>query len=198
MTDVAAIQIAGLEARAAADCGAREVAKWHQVYVESAAMRVPVLDLAFAWLAHNTNAVSGRIALVHNDLRIGNLIVEDGRIAAIVDWETAQLTDPAADLAKFNLAPFRGRAGLASGLVEFEVFLRAYEVASGWRPEQRTLDFWTTLEIAKNAVGAIRGLHYFATGQSSDIRYANLGFQVHHSLRWLVEDYEQGVWGRPS
>ena len=140
--------------------------------------------------------MSGRVALVHNDLRIGNVVVNNGRVAAVLDWETAEFTDPSADLAKFNLPTFRGRSSLASGLVRWERFLDAYEAAIGWRPGQRALDFWTVLEIVKATVGALRGVHYFESGQTDDIRYANMGWQAHHSTKWLVELYENGTWGR--
>jgi aminoglycoside phosphotransferase (APT) family kinase protein len=176
--------------------GAIEVATWRDAYLELTAVRLPILDLVFAWLEHRADAVSGRLALVHNDLRVGNFIVRDGRVAAILDWETAEFTDPAADLAKFNLPTFRGRSTLASGLVEWEEFLAAYEAVSGWRPSQAALDFWTVLEIAKTAVGCLRGAHFFDSGVSDDVRYANMAFQTHHSFRWLVDLYEDGVWGR--
>lgn len=175
--------------------GASEAAKWQRIYQDCTSIRVPVLDLVFAWLQHRANQVSGRIALVHNDLRIGNVIVRDGKVAAVLDWETAEFTDPVADLAKFNLLTFRGRSKLASGLIEWDAFLDAYEAQSGWRPSELSLEYWTVLEIAKTVVGALRGVHFFESGKTEDIRYANMGFQTHHSIKWLVELFETGQWG---
>lgn len=176
--------------------GLLEARKWQDVYHHCAAVPVPIIDLAFSWLLHRCDAVSGRVALVHNDLRIGNVVIHEGRVAAILDWETAQFSDPAADLAKFNLPTFRGRSALASGLIDWEAFLAAYEAQTGWRPSRQTLEYWTVLEIVKAAVGGLRGRHYFDLGQTSDIRYANMGWQVHHAARWLVELFESGAWGR--
>jgi aminoglycoside phosphotransferase (APT) family kinase protein len=178
--------------------GADETAKWRASYEEVTRLRLPLLDLAFAWLAHSAGAVSGRVSLVHNDLRVGNVIVSEGRVAAVLDWETAEYTDPVADLAKFNLPTFRGRSSLASGLVEWDEFLAAYEAVSGWRPTEAALDYWTVLEITKAAVGCLRGLHYVDAGLSTDIRYATMGNQIHHFLKWLIELYENGTWGRAS
>jgi aminoglycoside phosphotransferase (APT) family kinase protein len=176
--------------------GRDEILKWREIYLGCAAMRIPIIDLAFAWLEHSADAVSGRVALVHNDLRVGNVVVNEGRVAAVLDWETADFLDPSADLAKFNLPTFRGRSDLASGLVAWEEFLSVYEAGCGWRPEPRSLNFWTVLELVKAAVGALRGVHYFESGQTDDIRYANMEWHVQHSFRWLVSLYDSGKWGR--
>jgi aminoglycoside phosphotransferase (APT) family kinase protein len=195
--DIRELTIRGMaEAPDGAATGTTEVEKWYRIYLESMSTRLPVLDLAFSWLLHRADSVSGRVALVHNDLRVGNVIVKDGRVAAVLDWETAEFTDPAADLAKFNLPTFRGRSSLASGLVEWDAFLDAYEAQTGWRPHQQSLAYWTVVEIAKTIVGALRGVHFFDCGRTEDIRYANMGFQINHSVKWLVELFENGQWGR--
>jgi aminoglycoside phosphotransferase (APT) family kinase protein len=175
---------------------AAEVERWRAAYLECAPVRDPLLDLAFAWLAYRADRVSGRTALVHNDLRTGNVIVREGRVAAVLDWETAAFGDPAADLAKFDLPPFRSGSGLAGGLLTRADLLAAYEAHAGWRPDDACLDWWTVLELAKNVVGSLRGAAYFADGSSRDLRYAVLGFRTHDVTRWLVQLYEDGTWGR--
>lgn len=51
------------------------------------------------WLEANRPPESG-IAVVHNDFRIGNTVMdtERGRVAAVLDWELASIGDPLADL----------------------------------------------------------------------------------------------------
>jgi aminoglycoside phosphotransferase (APT) family kinase protein len=51
------------------------------------------------WLHAHVPTESG-IAVVHNDFRIGNMIVtiETGCVAAVLDWELATIGDPLADL----------------------------------------------------------------------------------------------------
>jgi aminoglycoside phosphotransferase (APT) family kinase protein len=55
-------------------------------------------DLA-AWLEAHRPPESGT-AVVHNDFRIGNTVVDTtaGRVAAVLDWELASIGDPLADL----------------------------------------------------------------------------------------------------
>lgn len=80
------------------------------------------------WLSANVPAESGA-ALIHNDYRIGNVVLntkQPGTIAAVLDWELATLGDPLFDLAYFlcsvpasahNLTPTAalGTAMLAEG-----------------------------------------------------------------------------------
>jgi aminoglycoside phosphotransferase (APT) family kinase protein len=40
-----------------------------------------------------------RVSIVHGDYRLGNLMVADGRVRAVLDWELCTLGDPLADLA---------------------------------------------------------------------------------------------------
>lgn len=53
-----------------------------------------------AWLVAHAPEESGGV-LLHNDLRLGNVLVDDrspARIAAVLDWELAAVGDPLADL----------------------------------------------------------------------------------------------------
>jgi aminoglycoside phosphotransferase (APT) family kinase protein len=55
------------------------------------------------WLATNAPPESGA-AIVHNDFRIGNVVLapdRPGRVAAVLDWELATIGDPLFDLGYF-------------------------------------------------------------------------------------------------
>src|SRR5690606_15868694 len=108
--------------------GHAEVAELRRDYDEVAVIRIPIIDLAIAWLSAHADDVSGRIALVHADFRVGNLIVdpEDGTLTSVLDWETARFTDPVADIGWFFQRTSRGRSPLACKLILPEEFLDAY------------------------------------------------------------------------
>jgi aminoglycoside phosphotransferase (APT) family kinase protein len=56
-----------------------------------------------AWLARHAPPESGH-AIVHNDFRIGNVVLAPdtpGRIAAVLDWELATIGDPLCDVGYF-------------------------------------------------------------------------------------------------
>lgn len=55
------------------------------------------------WLAHNVPAESGA-AVVHNDFRLGNLMLSrsrPGKVVAVLDWELTTIGDPLFDLGYF-------------------------------------------------------------------------------------------------
>src|SRR5262245_9873859 len=93
--------------------------------------RSPVFDKTRAWLlAHRPpHAVD---VVVHGDLRLGNVIVDERGLAAAIDWELVQLGDPLQDLAYLCLKAWRfGGPGEAAGLGTVDELLSAYEEAGG-------------------------------------------------------------------
>jgi aminoglycoside phosphotransferase (APT) family kinase protein len=82
--------------------------------------------------------------LCHNDFRTGNLMVEEGRLTAVLDWEFAGWGDPHADLGWF-CAPcwrFGNRALEAGGLGARAAFLAGYAEAAATPPDPARLPFW--------------------------------------------------------
>ncbi|MTD13030.1 phosphotransferase [Nakamurella sp. YIM 132087] len=173
----------------------REVGHWDAAYRAVPATPVPLLDLALDWLHARTGAVSGRVALVHNDLRVGNIVLTDGRLSCVLDWETAHLGDPAADLAWFGMRTFRGRSASWGRLLREDEFLDHYAVAAGWRPSTESLRYWTVLGLVKTAVGCLQAVRMYSDGSRGDLRYANMAHSVHYGLYWLAQMLRDREWG---
>lgn len=57
----------------------------------------PVIALGLAWLRANLPPPAP-LVVVHGDFRIGNLMVENGRLSGVLDWELAHLGDPGEDI----------------------------------------------------------------------------------------------------
>jgi aminoglycoside phosphotransferase (APT) family kinase protein len=77
---------------------ARQIARWSKQYRASETDVIPEMDRLIAWLPDHVPE-SGRVALVHGDYRLDNLIVAPDRpqVLAVLDWELATLGDPVAD-----------------------------------------------------------------------------------------------------
>lgn len=178
-----------------ADTGRAENMKWLDAYRSNADVRIPVLDLAFAWLDHRADAVSGRVSLVHNDFRIGNLVVKGSSIEGVLDWETAHFSDPVADIAWFAQRTSRGRSPLLCKLIELEPFLDEYESASGWRPSHDSITWWSVQSLVKTAVGCLQATSIYSRGERDDLRYANMAHSVYYSIGWLGKMLRDGDWG---
>ena len=84
----------------------RQVARWSEQYRAAETERVEAMEMLIGWLPGAVPRDDGRVALVHGDFRIDNLIwvAEAPTIAAIVDWELSTLGHPLADLAYFCMA----------------------------------------------------------------------------------------------
>ncbi|MDV2476717.1 phosphotransferase family protein [Rhodococcus zopfii] len=178
------------------DTGKLENDKWERVYREVVDIPIPVLDLAFAWLDHRRDAVSGRVALVHNDFRIGNLVVADDGIAGVLDWETAHFSDPTADIAWFAQRTSRGRSPLLCKLIELEPFLDEYEAAGGWRPDRDALTWWAVQSLTKTAVGCLQAVDIYSRGERDELRYSNMAHSIYYSIGWLGNMLRDGEWGQ--
>ena len=79
----------------------RQIDRWSRQYSSSATAELADMDALIAWLKANTPDDDGRVALVHGDYRIDNLIFapEAPRVVAVLDWELSTLGHPFADLA---------------------------------------------------------------------------------------------------
>ena len=84
----------------------RQVATWSKQYRASETQHIDAMETLMAQLPARCPHDDGRVALVHGDFRIDNLIWHptEARILAIVDWELATLGHPLADLGYFCMA----------------------------------------------------------------------------------------------
>ena len=76
----------------------RQLRRWHKQFLDSKTRDVPALERVFERLQADVPE-QGPATIVHGDYRLDNCLVsEDGRIAAVLDWEICTLGDPLADL----------------------------------------------------------------------------------------------------
>jgi aminoglycoside phosphotransferase (APT) family kinase protein len=137
----------------------------------------PVFELALRWLAGRAPAPRPP-AVVHGDFRVGNVIVGEEGLRAVLDWELAHAGDPAEDLGWFCVRAWRfGRDGLpAGGLGGREELLDAYRAAGGAAVSAEDLRFWEVygtlrwgviclVQAAAHLSGAVRSVELAAIGR---------------------------------
>jgi aminoglycoside phosphotransferase (APT) family kinase protein len=103
----------------------------------------PVLDAAFDWLREN-DPLDDRVGLSWGDSRLGNVIWQDYRPAAVVDWEACSLSPTEADIGwwlMFDRMSF-DEPGVArmEGFPTREEMIEIYERVSG--REVRNPHYW--------------------------------------------------------
>lgn len=76
---------------------ARQLKRWNRQWEASKTHEIPEMEETSRILAQTMPEQVGA-AIVHGDYRLGNMIVGDGKIQAVLDWELCTLGDPLADL----------------------------------------------------------------------------------------------------
>ncbi len=74
----------------------------------------PIIALGLAWLRGNLPAPA-KPRLIHGDFRLGNLLVADGWLSGVLDWELAHSGDFHEDLAFGCMAVWRFGSPMAAG-----------------------------------------------------------------------------------
>jgi len=136
----------------------------------------PVFAKAEAWLLEHRPPPIAPV-LVHGDFRLGNVIVDEQGLAAVIDWELVHLGDPHEDLAYLCMKARRfGGAGEAAGLGSRAELFGAYADAGGppldpdrfhWWSVQRTLTWGLgcLVQADTHLSGRVRSLDLAAVGR---------------------------------
>ncbi len=130
----------------------------------------PVLALALRWLEQHIPAPCPP-RLVHGDFRLGNLLVDDGRLTGVLDWELAHLGDPHEDLAYGCMTVWRfSRPDRpAFGLASLAEWLAAYRAAGGAEADPARLRFWLVYRTFWWALGCLEMGSYWRSGSDRSI-----------------------------
>ncbi|HEY2394379.1 MAG TPA: phosphotransferase [Rudaea sp.] len=173
---LAAIATLDVAAAGLADYGkpgsyfSRQVARWSGQYRSSETERIDAMEALINWLPTAVPADDGRVALVHGDFRIDNLIwnAQAPLVAAIVDWELSTLGHPFADIAYFCMAlrlprnpVLPGLAGIdrgALGIPSEADLIDRFSAASGLdpRPHWNFLLAFQFFRLAAIAQGVLK------------------------------------------
>ena len=149
------------------------------------------IELGLLWLRENRPA--GRpLVFTHGDYRIGNLVVGDGGLVGVLDWEFAHLDDPVRDMAFALVRAWRfgvpeKRLG---GIGDVEPYLDRYNELTGLDVRPAELDYW---ELAGNvawAIGCLTQMQRHLTGQDRSVELAilgRLGVEVEYEIVNLLE-----------
>ncbi|MFD0738739.1 phosphotransferase family protein [Lysobacter koreensis] len=124
---------------------ARQLARWSEQYRASETQAIAAMETLLLELPARCPADDGRVALVHGDYRVDNLMfaADAPRVLALMDWELSTLGHPLADLGYLCMAlrlpgqpPLPGLAGTdraALGIPDEAALLRRYSELSGTR-----------------------------------------------------------------
>lgn len=126
-----------------------------------------IVEEAFHTLTRLIDRADGAHCLVHGDFALHNIMVANGEVSSILDWEFAKLGNPADDLAYFQ--------DTAHHLMGWDNFLAEYARAGGTVPPQAQIDFYRLLALTRICVLISQADAAFVSGVLPQIRYAAPG-----------------------
>ncbi|HEU0335550.1 MAG TPA: phosphotransferase [Gaiellaceae bacterium] len=136
----------------------------------------PAIELGIAWCRERLPLE--RAAVVsHGDFRVGNLVVGEQGIVAVLDWEFAKLSDPAEDLAWPLVRAWRFGADdrRLGGVGDVEPYLARYAALTGLEIGLDELYAWEVLGNVKWAIGSLTQARRHLRGEELSVELATLG-----------------------
>ena len=138
----------------------------------------PAIRYGLRWLADHL-IDEAELTLVHGDFRNGNIIVDDDGLAAVLDWELCQHSDPMQDLAWICTRTWRfGNDHRPVGGFGSFADLRAGYEAAGGRVRMDALHWWMVARAVWWAVGLANQGVAFTSGLTDSIVLAASGRRV--------------------
>jgi aminoglycoside phosphotransferase (APT) family kinase protein len=138
----------------------------------------PALEIGLRWLAaHRPAPVAD--ALVHGDFRTGNLMIGEGGLRGVLDWELTHRGDPRQDLGWLCTKAWRfGSASPVGGFGARADLMAGYAAGGGTPPDEETQRWWELYGTVRWALLCRRQAErYLAEGEPS-IELAVLGRRV--------------------
>jgi aminoglycoside phosphotransferase (APT) family kinase protein len=146
------------------------------------------MSAALAWLRANVDCVQERQSVVHNDMVFHNILADDDRITAILDWEQTSIGHPAEDLGYCY--------PVVSAVVDWQRFMDAYVKAGGANLSQREIDYFSLRAIVRLMTLVQQGRDAFEGGTTNDILIAGAGAFFAQRLLHRLSVVLTGVLGR--
>ena len=170
--------LAGVLPNPGDDPAVEGIAEWER-QLDEIGEPLPAVELGLRWLRANAPEPA-QPRLVHGDFRLGNFIVNEGGLAAVIDWELAHLGDPAEDIGWLCIRSWRfgNDDEPVAGVGGLDEFIAAYEAAGGSPVDRARVRYWEAFGNLKWAVICARQAHDHLTGVRRSHELASLGRRV--------------------
>ena len=169
-----------------------DLAEW-RARLDEIGDTTPTFEWTFRRLADQRPDPSP-MRLIHGDFRMGNLIVDDSGLAAVLDWELTHIGEVYEDLAWFCIRAWRFGAPEAlgaGGLGSVETFLRAYEQAAGTALDRAAFRWWLTVATLRWGVICRYQAERHLSGENPSVELAAIGRRVSET-EWDLLDLLSG------
>lgn len=160
-----------------ADFALGEIAKWRRLIDACGVEPDPVLTDLICWLERHA-PVTEHLVLVHGAYRTGNVLIDDDRVSAVLDWETEVIGDPMYDVAYVLSELNREGTELLSNIVERDAFRRRYEEGTGIEIDDDACRYYQLLYAMRSAAFWMSATGLYASGRNDDLRLARTAWSI--------------------
>lgn len=144
--------------------------------LDAMGVQSPGFEYALRWTERHMPS-DGEITFVHGDFRLGNLLVDENGLTAVIDWEFGHYGDPLEEIGYLCMRDWRfGNDHLhAAGLCPRERFIQAYERYSGRMVDRDACDWWEIVGNIRWGVICLSQANRHLSGKDPSVELASLG-----------------------
>lgn len=147
---------------------------WRDVGVRGNSVPSALLNYAVNWLLTNIPEEDVRPNLIHGDVGFHNILFEDGRISALLDWENARFGDTAEELSMF--------VSSIAHLFPHDRILQWYHEAGGPPVSEWRLRYFDVYMAMKIIVSAQVSLQRVEETPENNLHLAVFGLRFLHMI----------------
>ena len=158
---------------------ARDCIAHYRSYLDTLSHPYPALEWGLRWCELNAPQREDT-TFIHRDYRTGNYLVDEGRLAGVLDWEFSAFGNPLEDIGWMCARCWRfARPDLTvGGIARVEDFVPEYEQMSGRRITPGDLQYWQVMAHLRWAIIALQQLERHLSGTQRALELALTGHLV--------------------
>jgi aminoglycoside phosphotransferase (APT) family kinase protein len=153
----------------------RYIRDWRDLFLANSHNPSPALMALYGWLLDNVPSAADRPVLLHGDIGFHNMLIDEGRLSALVDWEFAHIGDPAEDM---------GSIRNVIGDAQWPEVAARYRAAGGPEIDPKRLHFFRVWQHVRNASASNLSMGKFQIGVIPDLKLAYTG---HYHFPLFIE-----------
>ena len=163
--------------------------------LDATGAKVPAFEYALHWAKINMPQ-NEAVTFIHGDFRIGNLLVDEAGLSAVIDWEFGHTGSPLEELGYLCMRDWRfGNDHLhAAGLCPRERFIQAYEGYSRRAVDRQAVDWWEIVGNLRWGIICLAQANRHLSGEDPSVELASLGrrsAEMQLEALRLIEKIEQ-------
>jgi aminoglycoside phosphotransferase (APT) family kinase protein len=147
---------------------------WRDVGTRGNSLPSALLNYAVHWLLENIPQDEVRPNLIHGDVGFHNILYDDGRISALLDWENSRFGDTAEELSMF--------VSSIAHLYDHQTILGWYHAAGGPPVSEYRLRYFDVYMTMKIIVSAQVSIQRVQENPESNLRLGVFGIRFLHMI----------------